>query len=103
MALPNISPLLPTSKQPKHAWVYLLVYRDPLVQPALLEGFLKYRPEVLDWQTYLPNTYLIKSPNVASSLAEVMKGFFRSEAWFILLDTRTDIAGWIPKAAPDVL
>jgi hypothetical protein len=93
----DMSPAKPTH------WVYLLVYRDTFVKPELLEGFLRYRPEIADWVTYFPNSYFIKSHLAADSLAEVLKGFFRKEAWFIVLDTNIDKAGWIPKAAWDFI
>ena len=86
-----------------HRWAYVLIFDDAVGTRDQILEFLNTRSEVLNWYTCLPNAVFLVSDTTAGQLQKVMLEFTRGNGRFLILDTKTDKNGWLPKRAWDFL
>ena len=63
------------------------------------QAFIDARPEIIYWYTVIPNTFFLVSEETAGTLSKMFQTFTQKQGRFIILDTATDRAGWLPEKA----
>lgn len=80
------------------AYTYLLVFADDFGNPVAVRQTLDLCPEVLFWYRCLPNAFFLVSQYASQQIARRLHTL-RPQGRFLVLDTATDRAGWLPKDA----
>ena len=80
-------------------WAYILVFDDKLGTRQEIQNYLDTRPEILNWFACMTNAIFIVSDQTATSLQQIVSQFNKNDAYFVILDVKTDKNGWLPKAA----
>jgi hypothetical protein len=86
----------------ENKWTYLLVYSPAVADYPKVRKFLDETPSILNWFVCIPNTAIIVSDETALSLTERFRKRF-SKGRFLILDTKTDRNGYLPKTAWDLM
>jgi hypothetical protein len=81
-------------------WAYILVFDDGLGTRKEVQNFLDTRSEVLNWYACMSNAIFIVSDQTAETLQKAISEFNTGKnAYFIILDVKTDKQGWLPRRA----
>lgn len=78
-------------------WAYVFVYDEKFGTREEIKNFLDSRPEVLNWYYCMSNSFFLVSNKTATTLQQLISGINKNNAYFIILDAKTDKNGWLPR------
>jgi hypothetical protein len=60
-------------------------------------------PAILDWASYIPNTFIFISKRTADQLTHELRKHINDNGRFVILDCKTDRNGWLPEEAWEMM
>ena len=82
---------------------YLLIYSDKLGTREEIRDFLDEQSEILHWRYDLPFTFYLISELSAEGLYEIVQGFNRKRARFLISEVGENTQGWMPEKTWELL
>lgn len=76
---------------------FLLAFSPTSLSHDGIRDFIDSRKEIPYWATYIRNTFFLISSQTAEELTDLLLSFTEKNGRFIILDTNTEINGWMPR------
>ena len=84
-------------------WCYLLVFDLAAGKHDCIKDFLDRQPAFSHWYTWQERVFLVKSSMTAEGISEVIRKFTLDKGQFLVLNTYTMRAGWLPPPAWEMM
>ena len=76
---------------------YILIYNEEVGTRDQVKSYLDSLPEILNWRTELPNSFLVISESDANDIATLMRRFTHDKGRFFVCEIPANNQGWLTK------